>query len=177
MSEGLAPPGVEFYLPLFFETTASLFDYLPRDAVIVHESGAVPALQQLWTDIEHRYEERRHDIERPILAPHELFLTPQELAQAAEPLTSITLETFKADLELQPDDNVRNYPTSNPPQLRIDARAAEPLAPLAAFCDSFDGRVLITADSPGPPRSAAGHAAAACHRRHRRAGLGHLRRR
>jgi transcription-repair coupling factor (superfamily II helicase) len=149
VSEGLAPPGVEFYLPLFFDTTASLFDYLPRDAVIVHDSGAVPALQQLWSDIEHRYEERRHDIERPILAPHELFLTPQELAAAAQPLTSITLEGFKADLELHPDDSAINYPSANPPDLRIDPRAAEPLAPLAGFLDSFDGRVLIAADSPG----------------------------
>ncbi len=149
VSEGLAPPGVEFYLPLFFDSTASLFDYLPRDAVIVNDSGAVPALQQLWTDIEQRYEERRHDIERPILAPHELFLTPQELAQAAEPLTSITLDGFEADLELQPDDSAINFPTANPPELRIDARAAEPLAPLATFLTGFDGRVLITADSPG----------------------------
>ncbi|HEX3836533.1 MAG TPA: transcription-repair coupling factor [Steroidobacteraceae bacterium] len=149
VSEGLAPPGVEFYLPLFFDGTASLFDYLPRDAVIVHDGGAVPALQQLWSDIEHRYEERRHDIERPILAPHELFLTPQELSQAAAPLTSITLEGFKADLELHPDDSVINFPTANPPDLRIDPRAAEPLAPLAAFLDGFDGRVLIAADSPG----------------------------
>ena len=116
VSEGLAPPGVEFYLPLFFDATASLFDYLPRDAVIVHDSGAGQALQQLWNDIENRYEERRHDIERPILAPHELFLTPQELVQAAEPLTSITLDGFKADLELHPDDNAVNYPTANPPR-------------------------------------------------------------
>ncbi len=123
VSEGLAPPGVEFYLPLFFDSSASLFDYLPRDAVIVNGVGAVPALQQLWVDIEHRYEERRHDIERPILAPHELFLTAQELAQAAEPLTSITLDSFKADLELHPDDGVYNFPTANPPELRIDARA------------------------------------------------------
>ena len=149
VSEGLAPPGVEFYLPLFFDSTASLFDYLPRDAVIVHESGAVPALQQLWSDIEHRYEERRHDIERPILAPHELFLTPQELAQAAEPLTSITLEGVNADQQLPADDNVINFPSANPPDLRIDPRAAEPLAPLASFLNSFDGRVLIAADSPG----------------------------
>ena len=149
VSEGLAPPGVEFYLPLFFDNTASLFDYLPRDAVIVHDSGAVPALQQQWSDIEHRYEERRHDIERPILAPHELFLTPQELTQAAEPLTSITLDGFKADLELHPDDSAINFPSVNPPDLRIDPRAAEPLAPLAAFLDSFAGRVLIAADSPG----------------------------
>ena len=149
VSEGLAPPGVEFYLPLFFDGTASLFEYLPRDAVIVHDSGAVPALQQLWTDIENRYQERRHDIERPILAPHELFLTPQELAQAAEPLTSITLDGFKADLALHPDDSAMNFPTANPPELRIDPRAAEPLAPLTRFLADFDGRVLITADSPG----------------------------
>ncbi len=149
VSEGLAPPGVEFYLPLFFEATASLFDYLPRDAVIVNDSGAGQALQQLWSDIENRYEERRHDIERPILAPHELFLTPQELALGAEPLTSISLDGFKADLELHPDEAAVNYPTTMPPELRIDARAAEPLAPLADFLSGFDGRVLITADSPG----------------------------
>ena len=149
VTEGLAPPGVEFYLPLFFEATASLFDYLPRDAVIVHDSGAGAAVQRLWADIEQRYEERRHDIERPILAPHELFLTPPELAKAAEPLTSITLDGFKADLELLPDADAVNYPTTNPPELRIDARAAEPLAPLAAFLAGFDGRVLIAADSPG----------------------------
>ncbi len=149
VSEGLAPPGVEFYLPLFFEGTASLFDYLPRDAVIVNDSGAGDALQQLWADIENRYEERRHDIERPILAPHELFLTAQELTQAAESLTSITLDGFKADLELHPDENSVNYPTLDPPQLRIDARAAEPLAPLASFLANFNGRVLITADSAG----------------------------
>ncbi len=149
VSEGLAPPGLEFYLPLFFESTASLFDYLPRDAVIVHDSGAGAALQQLWNDIEQRHEERRHDIERPILAPPELFLTPQELSQAAEPLTSITLDGFKADLELHPDDSAVNFPTASPPQLRIDPRAAEPLAPLAEFLATFEGRVLIAADSPG----------------------------
>jgi transcription-repair coupling factor (superfamily II helicase) len=149
VSEGLAPPGVEFYLPLFFEATASLFDYLPRDAVMVHDGGAAAALQQLWNDIEQRYEERRHDIERPILAPPELFLTPQELEKAAEPLTSITLEAFKADLELHPDDSAVNFPTASPPQLRIDPRAAEPLAPLASFLATFAGRVLIAAESPG----------------------------
>jgi transcription-repair coupling factor (superfamily II helicase) len=149
VTEGLAPPGVEFYLPLFYDSTASLFDYLPRDAVIVHDAGAGQALQQLWTDIENRYEERRHDIERPILAPHELFLTPQELTAAAASLTSITLDSFKADLELFPDDTAINYPTTDPPQLRIDARAGEPLAPLTSFLAGFDGRVLITADSPG----------------------------
>ena len=82
VSEGLAPAGVEFYQPLFFERTATLFDYLPRNAVIVRDAALPQALSKAWSAIEARYEDRRHDIERPVLAPDELFLTPAELAQA-----------------------------------------------------------------------------------------------
>ena len=30
VSEGIAPPGIEFYLPLFFDSTAQITDYVPR---------------------------------------------------------------------------------------------------------------------------------------------------
>ncbi|HTV52633.1 MAG TPA: transcription-repair coupling factor [Steroidobacteraceae bacterium] len=149
VSEGLAPAGIEFYLPLFFDTTATLFDYLPRDAVLVYESGAQASLERLWSDIEARYEERRHDIERPVLAPPELFLDPQELATRAEPFASIALETFKADTDTGGAAGVVNFPTSAPRELRIDARAEQPLAPLDALRREFPGRILIGADSPG----------------------------
>src|SRR5262249_43455407 len=79
VSEGMPPAGVEFYLPLFFEGTATLFDYLPPNAVIVHDAALPGALVKAWEDIEARYEDRRHDIERPILRPGELFLEPAEL--------------------------------------------------------------------------------------------------
>ena len=75
MSEGIAPAGVEFYLPLFFEGTATLFDYLPPNAVIVHDAALPGALIKNWEDIEARYEDRRHDIERPILRPAIFFFT------------------------------------------------------------------------------------------------------
>ena len=149
VSEGLAPPGIEFYLPLFFESTATLFDYLPSDAVIVHQSGTAAALERLWGDIESRYQDRRHDIERPVLAPHELFLEPRELAERAAPFSSIALESFKADLESHPDEGVHNFPTTAPRELRVDARAEDPLAPLETFRRDFPGRILIGADSPG----------------------------
>src|SRR5690606_16977061 len=71
VSEGLAPPGIEFYLPLFFDETATLFDYLPKNAVVVHDAGLRPALARDWQEIEQRYEDRRHDIERPVLTPAE----------------------------------------------------------------------------------------------------------
>ncbi|HUN27463.1 MAG TPA: transcription-repair coupling factor [Steroidobacteraceae bacterium] len=149
VSEGLAPPGIEFYLPLFFEATATLFDYLPHETVLVHEPGAAGELERAWLDIESRYEDRRHDIERPVLAPRELFLEPAELAERAAPYASIALETFKADPSAHPGETVYHFASVAPRELRVDARAAEPLAPLDAFLDEFAGRVLIAADSPG----------------------------
>lgn len=150
VSEGLAPPGIEFYLPLFFDETATLFDYLPEDAVIVRDVTLAGALAKDWQDIESRYEERRHDIERPVLTPAELFLSPDELEARIGQFHSITLDAFKADVETaDAGPAVQNFPTTAPRELRVEARAEKPFAPLAAFLDQFGGRVLIAADSPG----------------------------
>ncbi|HTC17340.1 MAG TPA: transcription-repair coupling factor [Steroidobacteraceae bacterium] len=150
VSEGLAPAGIEFYQPLFFEASASLFDYLPSDAVIVYDAALPGTLLKDWQDIETRYEERRHDIERPVLRPDELFLAPAQLAQAFERFATITLDAFKADTELQGESALlRNFPTTAPRELRIDVRAEQPFAPLAAFLRDFEGRVLLAADSAG----------------------------
>jgi transcription-repair coupling factor (superfamily II helicase) len=150
VSEGLAPAGVEFYQPLFFDATATLFDYLPRDAVIVYDAALAGALRKAWQDVDARYQDRRHDIERPVLEPAELFLEPAQLEAALGPFHSITLEAFKADTELQGEAAaVRNFPTSAPRELRIDVRAEQPFAPLDAFLRAFEGRVLLAADSPG----------------------------
>jgi transcription-repair coupling factor (superfamily II helicase) len=150
VSEGLAPAGIEFYQPLFFDTTATLFDYLPADAVLVADAALAGALSKDWQDIETRYEERRHDIERPVLRPDELFLAPAQVSAALERFAGIILEPFKADTELAgPSPGVRNFPTSAPRELRIDMRAENPFAPLDAFLRDFEGRVLLAADSAG----------------------------
>jgi len=150
VSEGLAPAGVEFYQPLFFDAMATLFDYLPEDAVIVHDAALPGALIKAWQDIGERYEERRHDIERPLLKPAELFLEPAQLDQHFGAFATITLDPFKAETELHGESAVvRNFPTTAPRELRIDVRAPEPFAPLDAFLRAFEGRVLLAADSAG----------------------------
>ena len=150
VSEALAPAGVEFYQPLFFDAMATLFDYLPADAVLVHDAALPRALHKGWQDIGERYEERRHDIERPVLKPAELFLEPAELDARLSPFASITLDAFKADTELQGESpGVRNFPTTAPRELRLDVRAVQPFAPLDEFLRAFEGRVLLAADSPG----------------------------
>ncbi|MEP7246937.1 MAG: transcription-repair coupling factor [Gammaproteobacteria bacterium] len=150
VSEALAPPGIEFYLPLFFDETSTLFDYLPPSAVIVRDAALAGALVKDWQDIETRYEDRRHDIERPVLTPQELFMTPEDLEARIGQFKLITLDAFKVDTETAGSHgNVRNFPTSAPRELRADARAEHPFAPFSTFMGGFGGRVLITADSPG----------------------------
>src|SRR5204863_366170 len=93
---------------------------------------------------------RRHDIERPVLSPAELFLPPAELEAALGAFASITLDAFKAETELSGGGaEVRNFPTTAPRELRIDVRAEQPFAPLDTFLKGFAGRVLLAADSAG----------------------------
>ena len=79
LKEGGTPAGIEYYLPLFFERTASLFEHLPVGTLLVQADGATEAAVAFWAQTGDRYEQRRHDIERPILPPGEIFLSPDEL--------------------------------------------------------------------------------------------------
>ena len=73
MSQGAAPAGIEYYLPLFFEQCAGLFDYLPTQAIVVLDTHLPEAAQAFWSEATARYEQRRHNIERPILPPQKIF--------------------------------------------------------------------------------------------------------
>jgi transcription-repair coupling factor (superfamily II helicase) len=147
VSDGLAPPGIEFYLPLFFDETSTLLDYLPTDTVVCAGAGLHGDIERAANSVAERYEERRHDTERPILAPEELFLPTEELEARLDGFTRLDLDSFKT-----PDSGAaggHNFPTSAPREWRVDLRAERPLAPLAAFLREFPGRVLLAADSAG----------------------------
>src|SRR6185436_3943725 len=57
VSDGLAPPGIEFYLPLFFDTTDTLLDYLPKDTVIAAGIDLPGAVERAARAVRERYEE------------------------------------------------------------------------------------------------------------------------
>ena len=82
VSEGFAPAGIEYWLPLFFERTSTLFDYLPDSTLIIELPRVRDQADAFWRDTAVRYEQRRHDAERPVLGPRELFLAPDELGNA-----------------------------------------------------------------------------------------------
>jgi transcription-repair coupling factor (superfamily II helicase) len=137
LRQNIAPAGIEFYLPLFFDSTATLFDYLPRDPVLVLPDGIEARLEQIWQEIAARHEDQRHDIEHPVLPPGELFLSPAETMRSIGQRPRVTLTADATDS------------VQGAPDIKLDARAAQPLDPLAQFLGTYSGRVLLAADSPG----------------------------
>ncbi len=82
VSQGHFPPGIEAYLPLFFETTATLFDYLPAKSTLIGLPGIEESALQHWQFIQRRYESYRHQADHPLLEPERLFITPTALSGA-----------------------------------------------------------------------------------------------
>ena len=145
VSEGIAHGGIEYYLPLFFEDTASFLDYLPHNSVVFAPHDVSAILEQAWKEIEERYELCRLDPERPILEPGESFITPDAVMQQASTLRNIQY----SNQTLDDAPGSLNAATRIPPAIRVETRYEDAAASLMQFLDSFDGRVLFTADSAG----------------------------
>ncbi len=144
ISDSRLPPGIEYYLPLFFDATASLLDYLPPDALMILMEGALSSLESGWTLVQERAEQLGGDPERPILAPELAFWQPQPLRSQINRFPRLEL----SGRELQEDAHGQSF----------NAGTAHPLSP--ARLEEQDAisrwlgsatpfRTLVAASSPG----------------------------
>jgi len=140
VSSGFAPAGIEYYMPLFFESLSSLFDYLPARSLIVSSSQTQSAAEGFWQDLESRHENLRYDIERPILDPSELYLRVEELFAFIKPLTQIVLDGQQHPL---------HFETHELPDITANIRLKNPAENLREFVLSRERRILFTAESAG----------------------------
>lgn len=143
VSSGFAPGGLEYYFPLFFESTATLFDYLPKKVLTLTLEGTEAAMDAFWGQITERYEQRRYDRERPLLPPHHLFLDKSHVFQALEKHPQIEIQQSPVS-----KDGI-NFPSIEPPALYLQPRAEQPVAALQAFLADFPGRILLAVESTG----------------------------
>lgn len=148
VSEGRAPAGIEYYSPLFFDVMSNLFEYLPVDCEFIHLDGADSALDSFWESTAERYEQRRHDIERPILPPKELYLEPKTVRKQLKKHHCISTQSFEFEATTN-ERKVLNFPSIAPGLYPTNARANNPMGLLQDFLQSFDGRVLLVAESTG----------------------------
>ncbi len=145
LSTGITPAGIEYYLPLFYEETATLFDYLPEDSQVFSLPGIEQAAEQFWTDVRNRYEERRVDPQRPLLPPAELFVPVEDCFARLKQWPRVVA----SQEDVEPGIGRERYPAQALPDLAIEAKAGEPLGKLRHFLESYPGRVLFTAESAG----------------------------
>lgn len=145
ISQGETPPGIEYYLPLFFERTATLFDYLPTQCTIVRYDNLLNHGENFWREIQQRYEQLNYDHTRPILPPQELFLTAEQVFAAMKQFAQIQIH---AETLNEKAANI-NYGTAPLPDLNIDRKATHPLAKLTGFLAQQNNRVLFCAETLG----------------------------
>lgn len=146
VSEGRAPSGIEYYMPLFFDETSHLFDYLPDNANFVLVDGAHQAFTQFEANTADRFEQRRHDVERPILPPEHLYLTANEVEKVLA--NRSTHQTQRFEIE-KPGKNGLNLATEAPGLYPLDPRGERPMGAVQDFLGKFPGRVLFVAESTG----------------------------
>ncbi len=136
---GIPSAGIEYYLPLFFDETATLFDYLPEDAVVVFVGDANDALTRFVADAGQRYAFLSADAERKLLAPERLFLNPEVFFREAGRFGRVVVTPGGAHADA----------TLPCPPVAVDRRADDPLARLKSLVQATDQRILLVAESQG----------------------------
>lgn len=144
VSQGISPAGIEYYLPLFFEELASLFDYLPEETLVFCDDIEA-GLESYWQETNSRYENLRHDIQRPILPPRDILMPPEELFAALKRYPRIDIR------EPDREDNQKGdrFTYNTLPDLTLNDRAQDPLAALKQHVERTSNRILIAAESAG----------------------------
>ncbi|MDP1934262.1 MAG: CarD family transcriptional regulator, partial [Nitrosomonas sp.] len=147
ISKGLTPAGIEYYLPLFFEQTATLFDYLPENTLLCLHQDVRPIIDEFWRDTQSRYQLLRGDSDRPLLPPQELFLSSDSFFGKLKPYARIEILSNGQDLKLAAKKSSCPLPS-----VQVNRHAENPLEKLAEFVTRFTqsgGRILLLAESMG----------------------------
>jgi len=139
IGNGIASAGIEYYLPLFFERTSTLFDYLPADAAFALVGDIDEAIRRFWSDTQSRYRFLRSDRERPVLAPEQIFLSDEQFFTLAKPFGRWVIQKQEGASEL----------SAPLPDIAVNRRADDPLANLRSYLLQTGKRVLICAESNG----------------------------
>ncbi len=143
---GMLPNGIEYYLPLFFDRCATLFDYLPGNTLVFAEAGINEAAQNFWHETNERYTEYGVDPTRPLLKPRQVFVPVEEWFSALGKFPRTDLQSLPAD---PAPAQAQCFASSSLPDISIDAKAEQPLAKLEQYLLKHPGKVLICAESAG----------------------------
>lgn len=157
ISRGENSPGVEYYLKLFFNSLSTLFDYVPQNSLVLKLDGVSDAAEIFIDEVKKRYEYLRHDKNRPILAPHEIFLTVDKLNHFLNQFPQIHCISNDSILSENAVDNTQIIKSKCAyemlPDLFLDRAKENPFEKLCDFLNVISARVLFCAVSKGKRES------------------------
>ena len=147
VTQGLAPAGIEYYLPLFFcDPLGSLFDHLPSSTLVIYDGDLDQAADRFRVDIEQRYESRRYDLSHPLLAPKELFVANEDLFARLKDFPRIQWQRVGGVVERA---GLTQFSVDLLPDISVDARSEKPSDRLQNWLTGFNGRAIFCAESAG----------------------------
>ncbi|GAA5181931.1 transcription-repair coupling factor [Acinetobacter kookii] len=148
--EGIASPGLEFYFPLFFskeamQTQSTLMAYLPKNGIVITDKHLDEGLSNFWNDVLRRYEDRRHNVDHPILPPEDLFLMPNQVLEQLNHFARI----IASSEEFVEKAGVINLNTEAPPRLPVEPKQEKPFSAVKKYIEAANHPVLLVAESAG----------------------------
>lgn len=145
VSKGTWPAGIEYWQPLFFEHTETLFDYIAEQSLIVTVADIETAIDTFLTDVDYRYEQRKVDPLRPLLEPNQLWQRKDELFAALKGYPQVQLEVNP----LESKAGRLNASIQPLPELHAKQQNKEPLGELRRFIESYPGKIIFSVESEG----------------------------
>ncbi len=155
VSNGLMPPGIEYYLPLYFEQLESIFDYLPKKSLVVVTETTYHLARDFQSEVAERYAERKLFREKPVLKPECLFLDADRFFAEISHWPRIALLDFQANesetinIPGFESAGLSRFDSLPPPQLQVDAHSDNPYQQLFNFIKKSGKRILIVAETTG----------------------------
>jgi transcription-repair coupling factor (superfamily II helicase) len=156
VSKGIPTSGIEYYMPLFFESTSLLTDYLPENTTVCVYPELAKCIDAFWKDTNSRHALLRGDLTNPVLPPKDLFLAADELFGMLKRFPRLELSGVAvaqsaagAATTAPAPDASANAATAPLPLVAVERRADDPLHRVRDFISGFDGRILLLAESAG----------------------------
>ncbi|MCS0026749.1 transcription-repair coupling factor [Vibrio alginolyticus] len=145
VTKGTWPAGIEYWQPLFFDHTETLFEYLPEDSQVITYGDIESAVDTFLTDVEYRYDQKKVDPLRPLLTPEQLWLKKDELFSQLKqlPMAQLSLEKVVKRAGRQ------NLPVQSLAELGVQQQNKEPLSRLRQFSEQFSGKIVFSVESEG----------------------------
>lgn len=148
VSQNILPAGIEYYLPLFTEKTATLFDYLPDNSRCLLLGDTEHSADKFWQELKRRFDDRAIDLLRPILPPAQLYLSIDQLFARLKQHGRIRLSAAP----LPAKAGSANADAQSLPDLSVNHQLKNPLQALQQFILQLKqqtGRLLFFVESEG----------------------------